>query len=310
MGTIFSVLSSAISSIWGSIFKKDVKIEQWPVELNYPIRPPKGKKNGRYIGMEPKDDVDDESAPRVVQMHNARQLCKPASLENQGFELVTQHSKVKNFRNDDEVVKTYYPEIIELVKNATGASKVIVFDHTVRQSSMTTKNVLKSKNAAASPVPRIHCDYTHEGAPKRLLQLAQGGSYTTKDLFQPGEVEELLKKRFTFINCWRSIDGENKIEQKPLTVCDWNSVNMGDSFIYHLIYENRVGLNYSLDFKPTQNWYYYPFMEKEECLLFKVYESDSRRPRFVFHTAFDEPHQIDNPKERQSIECRTIAFFD
>ena len=38
---------------------------------------------------------------------------------------------------------------------------------------------------------------------------------------------------------------------------------------YVLYYMRRKDLRLQRR-KPTQNWYYYPFMEKEECLLFKV----------------------------------------
>ena len=51
-------------------------------------------------------------------------------------------------------------------------------------------------------------------------------------------------------------------------------------------------------------------MEKEECLMFKVYEKTQDGPRFTFHTAFDDPTTPIDAPDRESIEVRTIACFD
>ena len=59
----------------------------------------------------------------------------------------------------------------DLVKRASGASRVFVFDHTIRESGNTNLNA--AAGGAAAPVPRVHCDYTHDGAPRRLLQLGE-----------------------------------------------------------------------------------------------------------------------------------------
>ena len=65
-----------------------------------------------------------------------------------GFELVTNPTKVKDFHDDDEIRRVYYPEMEAAVKNAMkGAAKVIVFDHTVRSSQVKQLNTL---GAAAS----------------------------------------------------------------------------------------------------------------------------------------------------------------
>jgi hypothetical protein len=55
-----------------------------------------------------------------------------------------------------------------MIKESTGASKVIVFDHTVRKSTNKNLNNLGVKGASAAAVPRVHCDYTADGAPRRF----------------------------------------------------------------------------------------------------------------------------------------------
>ena len=75
---------------------------------------------------------------------------------------------MKDFTNDEEIQTIYYPEIEKLLKDATGASKVFVFDHTLRKSSVKNLNSLGQKGAAAGSVARVHCDYTVDGAPRRF----------------------------------------------------------------------------------------------------------------------------------------------
>lgn len=124
-------------------------------------------------------------------------------LNTRGFELRQQPTQVTDFRDDAEVQRVYYPEIERLVKEATNASRVIVFDHTVRMSSVANLNTLGAKGAAAGSVARVHCDYTNESAPRRLQQLATKESYTGCKLPQE-EVERLMQGRFAFINVWRN----------------------------------------------------------------------------------------------------------
>jgi hypothetical protein len=52
--------------------------------------------------------------------------------------VLTHHeSKVVNFYDEAEVRAIYYPEVERLLKEATGAVKVVIFDHVVRCQSTT-----------------------------------------------------------------------------------------------------------------------------------------------------------------------------
>merc|ERR1712159_325631 len=83
-----------------------------------------------------------------------------------------------------------------------------------------------------------------------------------------------------------------------------------DRFLYELRFPDRTGENYSLRASPDHRWYYYPTMTKDEALVFKVYDKKEDGPRFVFHTAFDDPSSPADAPPRKSIEVRAIAFFD
>jgi len=168
-----------------------------------------------------------------------------------------------------------------------------------------------AKGGTAAPVPRVHCDYTADGAPRRLMQMGDAGiwSYMRKRVLTPADFEDLASRRFAFINVWRSI-ADDPVQRSPLAVCDTNSVPRDDFFLYELIFPHRVGENYSLKFNEAHKWYYYPRMTKDECLIFKVYDKTEKGPRFVFHTAFDDPQTTPSSPPRQSIEIRSVAFFD
>ena len=86
---------------------------------------------GRYIDQEDQGDVVDTVEPRPVEMRDARQLDEPATLERMGFCLEEHPTAVRDFRDDTAVGEVYYEEVRELVKRASGASRVFVFDHTV-----------------------------------------------------------------------------------------------------------------------------------------------------------------------------------
>lgn len=281
----------------------------WEVKLNYQEPPPPGKRVGRYIDQPAKDDVVDENIPKGVVMHNGR-LCSPlASLETMGFDLRSHPTKVNDFSHDAEVEFVYYGEMMELIKAASGADRVLIFDHTVRTSGSSSLNT--AKGGTAAPVPRVHCDYTHEGAPLRLKQLANSRIYSRlrNRVLTEKDIDDLASRRFAFINVWRNIV-DTPVQRMPLAVCDARSVSKEDMFLYELIFPERVGTNYSLRWNEAQQWYHYPRMAKDECLIFKVYDKKEDGPRFVFHTAFEDACTTAESPARQSIEIRAIAFFD
>ena len=54
-------------------------------------------------------------------------------LDRQGFALVEQETAVKDFWDDDEVRRVYYPEAERFLTELTGASRVFIFDHLQRR---------------------------------------------------------------------------------------------------------------------------------------------------------------------------------
>jgi hypothetical protein len=76
-------------------------------------------------------------------------------------------------------------------------------------------------------------------------------------------------------------------------------------------YPNRIGQTYAVKYNPKHQWYWFPLMRRDEALVFKVFDSETKGgARWTAHTAFDDPSAPPNARPRESIEIRTLAFFD
>jgi len=100
--------------------------------LVYAIPPPNGVRPYHSINVDPKTGQRDTNVSRIekeVVIENLRGEEDSASLDTTGFQLYNRPSKHKAFTNDAEIEREYYPESIELIKELTGASRVVIFDH-------------------------------------------------------------------------------------------------------------------------------------------------------------------------------------
>jgi hypothetical protein len=80
-----------------------------------------------------KHDTNWKPEVRQVEIENLRGKEHTTSLDQSGFQYFRRAAKHKSFQTDEEIVKEYYPESVELIKDLTGASKVVFFDHTIRR---------------------------------------------------------------------------------------------------------------------------------------------------------------------------------
>ncbi len=230
--------------------------------------------------------------PRVVTMHNGRPFAQRFALDRDGFRFVDHDTKMRNFLDEDEVHRVYYPEMEALIKAETGATRVVVFDHTLR----TADDEFREANKLREVVRRVHNDYTEWSGPQRVRDLL------------PDEAEQLLQHRFAIVQVWRPI--RYPVETHPLAICDASSVSAEDFVISERRYPNRIGQTYALTYNPAHHWYWFPRMRRDEALVFKVYDSlKDGRARWTAHTAFDDPTSPPNARPRESIEIRTLAFF-
>jgi hypothetical protein len=170
---------------------------------------------------------------------------------------------------------------------------VHVFDHNVRCAS----RAKRGQSGVQMPVKFAHNDYTEHSGPQRVRDLL------------PDQADELIRGRFAVINVWRPIVGP--VEKQPLAICDARSIAPEDLVATDLRYRDRTGEVYSLAFNPEHRWLYFPNMEQHEVMLIKCYDSAADgRARFTCHAAFDDPSSAPDAAERESVEVRTLAFWE
>lgn len=256
-------------------------------ELTYVVDT--GRRPGFY-NYDPGPDAEDrapETTRVAIEVSDARDRENELSLEVEGLEVVPIASQVKDFYNAGEVKSVYYPEVEALVKQFTGAQRVVAFDHNVRNRAQA------DQSGVAKPVMFVHNDYTVGSGPQRVRDL------------MGEEANALLAGRYAVINVWKPIVGP--VESSPLAVCDATSMVQEDFIETDLLYPDRNGEIYSVRWRDQHRWLYVSNMRADEAMLLKCYDSDtSGRARFTAHSAFELP-QDGNPRE--SIEVRTLAFF-
>ncbi len=217
------------------------------------------------------------------------------SLDREGFAFAVHHSNVRNFYDEDEIRHVYYPEAVQLLKEITGATQVVVFDHTLRNA----QRLQQGENWIKEPVKRVHNDFTAKS----------GYSRARRELAARGvdNIDELLQQRFAVINVWRPIA---LVQESPLTVCDALSIATSDLVAGDLVYRDRVGETYAITYNQTHRWFYFPQMKPDEALFIKCFDSaEDGRARFAAHTGFDDPTSSPNASPRESIELRTLVFY-
>jgi hypothetical protein len=228
--------------------------------------------------------------PHRVTIENGR--VKDFTLDGDGFRLVHHATRVKDFFDPEEIKNVYYPEIIDLIKAQTGAKRVVIFDHTLRTADDDDRAARKIREV----VPRVHNDYTEWSGPQRVRDLL------------PDEADDLLSRRFAIVQAWRPI--RHPVESFPLAMCDARSLSPEDLIVTERRHADRIGQTYAVKFSPSHRWFWFPRMQRDEAIVFKVYDSmKDGRARFSAHTAFDDPSSPPNARPRESIEIRTLAFF-
>jgi hypothetical protein len=227
-----------------------------------------------------------------VTIRDGRVIAKELSLDREGFIFVQHDTKMRDFYDEAEIRAVYYPEIEQLVKQTSGAKRVLVFDHTLRSAD----SAMREAKQISGPVRNAHNDYTEWSGPQRVRDLL------------PDEADELLQRRFAVVQVWRPI--RHAVEREPLAIADAKSIGTKELFPSSRVYPDRVGEVYHCAYNPEHRWYYFPKMQRDEAIVFKTFDSaKDGRARWTAHSAFDDPTSPPEAPPRESIEMRTLAFF-
>jgi hypothetical protein len=189
-----------------------------------------------------------EHEERPMAIRNGRPLKDEFDLEVTGFEFVEHRTGVRDFFDAEELKRVYYPEVEALVKKVSGASRVVVFDHTLRSGDEAEREA----KLAREPVFNVHNDYTEWSGPQRVRDLL------------PDEAEELLRHRFAIIQVWRAIN--QPIRSNPLAIAAARSLAPEDLIRAERRYPHRVGETYRVRYNPNHRWFYFPQIHRAQLV--------------------------------------------
>jgi hypothetical protein len=262
-------------------------------ELNY-LAPTSGKPRTYAFDPPPGEPKSTNLAePRRVPIFDGRAIANTFSLDREGFHLVRHPTAVKDFYDEAQIQRIYYPAAEAFLRATLKADRVFLFDHTVRRRVEGAADIRGA--GPRQPATRVHVDQTVTSGPNRVRE------------HLPEEADELLKGRVQVINLWRPIRGP--VRDAPLAMADGTTVAPDDLVASDLIYPNRRGETYSVKYNPNHRWFYFPEMTADEAILLKCYDSATDgRTRFGPHTAFVDPTTPAGTPPRESIELRALVF--
>ncbi|KAK2810999.1 hypothetical protein FQN50_002592 [Emmonsiellopsis sp. PD_5] len=211
------------------------------------------------------------------------------TLTSHGFQIVNHKSNLtyEDFHDTDRIKTEYYAETSKLLKQVTGASHTLIFDHFIRNPT-----------SPLGPVRHVHIDQTPTSARNRVIY------------HLPSESPHLLRGRYEVINVWRPL---KPIYRDPLAVADSHSVAEEDLLAVPLFYPDRpryeVGETYSVRYGVGRHkWYYCYGQGVEQVMMFKCFESKrDGRARRCPHSSF-ECEGTAEMEVRESIEIRALVF--
>ena len=239
-----------------------------------------------------------------VPIRNARMRQHDISLASHGFVLARHRSAVSDFRDRDAVAALYPAEIERLVREQTGADRVVAFGCILRRAG-------GGGSQGQPPATDVHVDY----APDRAERLA-------RTLLAEAGTPGFRFRRIAAINLWRALSPPP--QDWPLALCDGRSVGAEEGVRNAMIRLDALPSPEAMEAElpddparpealvfhvsPAHRWYYFPDMTRDEVLLFTLYESERRGAWRVPHASFADRSRP-GAVPRESIEIRTVAYF-
>jgi hypothetical protein len=244
-------------------------------------------------GTEMRSPGDD---PHEMTVHDGWGRATAFSVDREGFALREFRSPFEQWDDNAAICAQLYGDVSAFVRQAVGAKRVVIFDHTIRAKSNAQQQTNEFTTSQRAPVMLVHCDYTPQSGPLRVRQLL------------PDEADELLNRRVAFFNFWKPF--RRTVEERPLAMCDVTSSSPEDFITMKLRYRDRDGEIFVMRHAPKHHWWYFPRMTPDQAILLKTYDSETDgRARFIGHSAFEDPNTSPDAPMRESIEIRTMAFF-
>ena len=239
-------------------------------------------------------------------------------LDTHGFTIARQPTAVKDFHDKAEVDALYEREVERHVQALTGADKVVARGWMIRTSAdLSERAAQKAEGYTHSggiqpPAGEAHVDVNTATA-RRMAQ----ATYEKHFPDGPGF------KRFLVSSYWRTFSPPP--QDVPLAVCDGrtsfggeeksntlfivDAFPTGDALTAPVEGEDQMIAATIFSHNPAMRWWYFSNMHADDALLFKFHDSDHSKTWRCPHTAFRDT-SFANANIRESIECRSVAFWE
>ncbi len=233
--------------------------------------------------------------PEKVLVRNVRSVSRAPSLATEGFAVVRRPTLFTEFLDVPQLITRYAAEVIDAVREISGAAEVVGFPPAVR---ITDPGERKRQLNIPGAARHLHLDFSGASLRDHLHRYAG---------VSPAQIAGC--SRVCVYNTWRSITPPP--QDTPLALCDVRSVRPEDVSIVNGFYPlGDVGYFeiQVLDYSPEHRWWFFPDLSTDELLIFLGGELD-RPTAGVFHGAFDNPACPERAAPRWSVEMRTVALF-
>ncbi|KAF9525714.1 hypothetical protein CPB83DRAFT_795818 [Crepidotus variabilis] len=217
------------------------------------------------------------------------------TLDGEGYQLFSNcPTKFEAFDNTEEVERDYYPESIDIVKELTGASQVIIIDHNVRR-----RRIGDNPYAPGQPSRRVHVDFSASESHKILRRS-----------LPESELAAYPERRFQILSFWRPLS--HAAYDSPLVLCDYKSVNEQEDWVSLTTVRPHEEVEVvAVKYNENHKWGYYYGVTPEEVVFIKSYDSSTDK-NVAFcspHTSFDDSGTPEGSPPRESIELRLLVLY-
>ena len=255
--------------------------------------------------------------PFPVTIRDGRAIRHHFTLDTHGFVLADHPTAVADFYDKAAVDRVYPGEVADAVKALTGASFVAVMGWMIRNSGDISKYQ-----------PKQDGPYVHAGG----VQPPAGEAHIdTEPSRADRQAEAIYRKfrpdgpgytRFIYSSFWKTFSPPP--QDCPLALCDHRGVGDEEGLpnVLHVVDKIPEGeamfapMNDAdlpaaaiFRFNPDHRWWYFSRMTRDEAILLKFHDSDRSVAWRTPHTAFWDT-SFPDAHVRESIECRSIAFFE
>lgn len=240
---------------------------------------------------------------------------REASLESCGFHLAKSPTRVKEWANKKEISTTYVRELEDVLSTCFPKDDLthVVFWNPILRGEECEMSTRDDDHIPTSPVAgMVHID-TDVGAYESMEDLLNLVGNNRPDTSLPFEKDDILSAindghRFAIVNFWRNINS-TPVKRAPLAVL-------------HTKYKKDLASSTNAsryacfpDAAPDEtlsNWYTFPDMTQDECLVFLQYDRLRSIPSDVWHCALPSVDSISTNliPSRKSFDIRAFVVFE